>query len=74
MKAVLITKTNVDFLASRFSIEDIDIPDRLPIDFILVTDFGNDENFDVLTKTKFNIQFDTTGVKLDNDFFEVEKK
>ena len=74
MKAVLITKTNVDFLASRFSIEDIDIPDRLPIDFILVTDFGNDENFDVLTKTKFNIQFDATGVKLDNDFFEVEKK
>jgi len=40
----------------------------------LVTDFGNDETFDVLTKTKFNVIFEETGVKLANDFFEVKKR
>ena len=74
MKAVIITKNNQSFLVSRFGIEDVDSNEQLPIDYILVTDFGNDEKFDVLTKTKFNVFFESTGVKLANDFFEVKQR
>lgn len=73
MKAVRITKENVDFLATRFGVETEDKEDLLPVGYVLVTDFGNDEKFDVLTVDIFNHNFNETGVTLDNDFFEVER-
>lgn len=74
MKAVIITKNNQSFLASRYGIEDVDLNEQLPTDYILVTDFGNDEKFDVLTKTKFSLLFEATGVKIANEFFEIKQR
>jgi hypothetical protein len=70
MKAIKITTTNIDMLASRYTIDKLDYEDRLPIGYILVTDFGNDDTFDVLTQENFDVAF-TMGLELANGFFEV---
>lgn len=68
VKAIEITEKNIDFLASRFGIPNLDKEDRLPIGYILVTDFGNDETFDVITKQRFGTYFNLTNEQLDNGF------
>lgn len=70
MKAVLISSTNRDLLASRFETA-LDKEDQLPIGYFLVTDFGNDETFEIISATNFDSLFERTGVDLKNDFFEV---
>lgn len=51
MKAIRITLANRNMLATRFNVTDPH--EQLPIGYILVTDFGNDETFSVLTPAKF---------------------
>ena len=71
MKAVLITKSNQASLGSRFMVDDV--LEEIPIGYVLVTDFGNDEKFDLLTVENLNAKFVATGVTLDNGFYEVEQ-
>ena len=72
MKAIKITKDNRQLLASRFNVDVDDYDDVLPIDYWLVTDFGNDETFDTLTEDMFNHNF-IVGDTLENDFVAVER-
>jgi hypothetical protein len=72
MKAVIITEKNTDFLCTRFGI--VDVGDQFPIGYILVTDFGNDETFSVLSPVNFDLEFEQTGTTLLNDFFEIRAK
>jgi hypothetical protein len=69
-KAITITPANRDMLASRFTVYKEDYDDMLPLGYILVTDFGNDEKFDVLTKLAFDYFF-IVGEKIQNGFVEV---
>jgi hypothetical protein len=72
MKAIKITKDNRQLLASRFNVDVDDYDDVLPIDYWLVTDFGNDETFDTLTEDMFQHNF-IVGDTLENDFVAVER-
>lgn len=70
VKAITITKENQSMLGQRFDVEPLDYPEALPIGYILVTDFGNDETFEVLTAQKFGITFTITN-DLDNGFVAI---
>lgn len=72
MKGIIITGENQTMLLNRFTTaHDLE---QLPIGYILVTDFGNDDTFEVLTTTVFNTNYAVvTGQDLLNDFFEVTK-
>ena len=70
MKAVLITSSNLSFLAGRFRVEDP--ADVFPLGYTLVTDFGNDDTWEVLTSDVLEEKFTPTGVKLANGFYEIE--
>lgn len=72
MKAVKITLNNRDMLAARFFVDSADYDDRLPLDYYLVTDFGNDDTFDVVTQEVLDENF-VSGSYLQNGFFEVAK-
>ena len=54
-KGIKITDANRTMLASRFDIEDAE--DELPAGFWLVTNFGNDETFDVIAQGLFDQTF-----------------
>lgn len=69
-KACTITDKNQKALASKFLVDDADIPDLLPIGYILVTDFGNDETFETLTQVNFDRNYLKAG-DLKNEFYEV---
>lgn len=71
LKAITITADNVNMLANRFAVEDVE--DVLPLTFILVTEFGNDETFDVLTKARFDELF-LEGDAIDNGFHAIEAR
>lgn len=69
MKAIIIASKKVqDMLASRYGILDKD--ELLPIGYTLVTDFGNDETFDVITQEKFDANF-VKVADLENGFFSI---
>jgi hypothetical protein len=74
MKAITITETNKQTIATKFSIMNTDIEAVLPTGYILITDFGVDEHFEVLTPERFAIYFRKTGLKLKNDFYEIMPK
>lgn len=71
MKAITITAANQDMLVSRFGLEQLDRHRQLPIGYILVTDFGNDENFDVISPALFAKLFKKTG-DIKNGFISIE--
>jgi hypothetical protein len=73
MKAIAITKANQDMLVSRFSVDPIDKDRELPIGMWLVTDFGNDEYFDVVTQVVFDQHF-TKGDAIDNGFIVILRR
>jgi len=73
MKAIKITETNIDTLASKFSIPADDKEDRLPIGFWLVASFGEDDYpIDVVTETALNEKF-TLGEEIKNGFFALTR-
>lgn len=71
MKAIKIQEDNVDVLGSRYGIEKDDYPDELPIGMHLVTDFGNEETFDVVTQARYDERF-VELEPIDNGFVEIE--
>ena len=73
MKAIKITTKNRDILASRYTIEKEEYEDRLPLDFYVVTDFGNEETFDVITQEALDRVFNV-GVTLENGWLEIVRK
>lgn len=73
MKAVTITTANQDMLASRYLIESWDKDERLPIGYILIADFGNEHDFDVIMEEKFNNKFTPTG-EIENGFVSIVRK
>jgi len=72
-KAILITTSNQDKLASRYNLEKWEYDERLPLGFYLVTDFGNEDIFDVVNPTLFNETF-VVGTALENGFVDVGRK
>lgn len=71
-KAVKITKTNKDYLTQRFVRDE---SASLTIGLYIVKDFGEqDEDYDILSYGKLILNYDITGVKLRNDFFEIVRK
>lgn len=71
MKAIKVTEKNIDFLASRFNILPDDKEDRFPVGYYVVTDFGNDETFDVVSEAVFLAKFVITDPELDNDWIGI---
>lgn len=72
MKAIKITKENVDSLASQYLIDKEDAANFLPLDHILVSDFGQEWYDGVMTQEQLDAQFVTTGETLKNGYFIVE--
>lgn len=70
MKAIFITKTNRDFLASRYRVNEEDLDLRLPLGYYLVADFGNEDNYDLLSESIFNSMFIKTG-EIDNGWSSI---
>jgi hypothetical protein len=73
MKGILITTANIDTLVSRYNIETEDKEDLLPLEYILVTDFGNDDWYDVVSPPIFDANFEW-GDPIDNGFMIVNPK
>lgn len=73
MKAILITTENVNMLASRYNIETEDKEDLLPLEYILMTDFGNDDWYDVLSPPVFDANFQW-GDRIENGFNIITRK
>jgi len=71
MKAILISPDNVDALASKYMVEKDDYADVLPIGMHLVTDFGNEETFDVVSHIIYEDTFVELGA-IQNGFVEIE--
>lgn len=71
MKAITITTLNQKTIATQFSVLDADIEEVLPPEHILVTPFGVDEHFEVLSPSNFDRRFIKTGASLKNDFYEI---
>ena len=71
LKATKITPENVDMLASRYGVEDVE--DVLPLGFYLVAEFGVDEHFDVLTPSNYELLFTEIG-EIRNGFVAVEAR
>ncbi len=69
-KGIKIDEKNRPMLASRFMVDELDWPDMLPLGYILVTDFGNDEKFDTLTQENLD-RFFTVGEVIENGFFAI---
>jgi len=79
MKAVLITKKNQNMLATRFDLEHVNKAEKdeeLPIGYWLVTDFGNDDTFSLLTQEKLYEEFFVTipDKPMKNGFISITKK
>lgn len=72
-KAITITPKTIGAVAARFNVEPDDIEARLPLDHIVVTDFGNDETFEVLDSVKFNELFIRSS-DLENGWYHAEPK
>lgn len=72
IKAILITESNQSSLGSSYaSVEDVE--EQLPVGYYLVTEFGNEETFDVLTAEEFSSTFNVVG-KINNDYLDVAFK
>lgn len=72
MKAIKITEKNVDYLCSKFGVDTIEKEERFPLGYYAVTDFGNDETFDVITEAKFQSHFIVTEPELKNGWIGVQ--
>lgn len=72
IKAILITENNQSSLGASYSTID-DAEDQLPIGYYLVTEFGNEETFDVLTAEEFSSTFNVVS-KINNDYLDVAFK
>lgn len=74
MKAIQITAKNIDYLVTKFAVDPLDKADQFPLGYYAVTDFGNDETFEVVTPAVFTekLTIDLTQ-GLDNDWVSVTR-
>lgn len=73
LKATKITRDNQKELASKFDIVDGEEADELPLGFWLVTEFGNEHSFDVLTPTNFDLLF-VIEQEIRNGFYAIQSR
>ncbi len=73
MKAIKITTQNQQMLASRHAIDTDDIDTQLPIWFWYITDFGNEETFEVVTEELFTATFNNE-YRIKNGFVAIARK
>lgn len=73
MKGIIITAVNQNKVAVQYGMELADVDDLIPIDWVLLADFGSDTFAGVLTQTSFNLLYNK-GQALENDYFVVELK
>jgi len=71
MKAIVITTGNRDMLIGRYNIDNKD--EQLPLGYILIADFGNDDTFEVVTPALFTQTF-TKVTDIENGFFSISRK
>jgi len=70
MKGVIITADNQSSIATQFGIDIDDMDDLVPIGYVLICHFGNDQYDGVISPLTFATLF-TKGADLENDYFEV---
>jgi hypothetical protein len=73
MKAVKITKVNQDKLASDYGVME-DKDERLPLDYTLVTEFGQRHHFSVVSPENLIENFEQTSPELSNGYYELKEK
>lgn len=73
MKCITITTRNRDLLANRFSIEPLEVDTFLPLGYVLVTEFGNDETFELITAAQLDELF-VIGEDIGNGFKAITRK
>lgn len=71
LKAIKITETNQSKLAALFNIDDFE--GLIDLDFWLVTEFGNEETFFIISLEKMKEEYQVVRPIL-NDFVEIKKK
>lgn len=71
MKAIKITSGNQSSLVGSY--ETIEDESQLPIGDYLVTDFGNEETFEIITNDVLNDLFVIVG-ELKNGYIQIERK
>lgn len=71
MKAIKITERNIDYLATKFAVDPLDKTDQFPLGYYAVTDFGNDETFEVLTEGNYLAYLTVVDPELDNGWIGV---
>ena len=71
MKGIVITPQNQNTLLGSYTTA-LDL-EQLPIGYILVTDFGNEDTFETLTPEEFALAW-TVGETLQNGYFDMVAK
>lgn len=71
MKGIVITPQNQNILLGSFTTA-LDL-EQLPVGYILVTDFGNEDTFETLSPEFFAANY-TVGATLLHDYFDVVVK
>jgi hypothetical protein len=73
-KAAKITAANVKWISDEYEVATEDIPELLPVGYIVVAGFGSPRYEGVLTQNEFDALYTATGLLLENTFFEVVPK
>lgn len=73
-KAAKITANNVKWISDEYEVATEDIPELLPVGYIVVAGFGSPRYEGVLTQNEFDALYTATGLLLENTFFEVVPK
>jgi hypothetical protein len=71
MKAIKITDRTIDYLVTKFAVDPLDKNDQFPLGYYVVTDFGNDETFEVLTEGNYLAYLTVTEPELKNGWVGV---
>lgn len=73
MKAIKITEKTIDYLVTKFAVDPEDKADQFPLGYYVVTDFGNDETFEVITEAVYLAKMVVTDPELDNGWIGVSR-
>jgi hypothetical protein len=68
---IVITRENRNMLLGRFTTA-LDV-EQLPLGYILVADFGDEDTFEVMTTTVFNNHYVVNSI-IENGFFDIGDK
>lgn len=73
MKAIKITDRNIDYLVTKFAVDPEDKEAQFSIGYYVVTDFGNDETFEVITEAVYLEKLVVTDEELENGWIGVKR-